>query len=597
MSDTNINSNISLNHQEFSIGHNDHPKDSYLHTKDGKVLTKYPYRTQFEHQLAEKIMDPERASFIAREFEKHITPEALSMYNGENVLHEWREALKYYAPLLGADSGYMLSTFKEHAHEEVRRFIENHPETAQKFFESIANREGKLNIGLNGKSKKVVILDSSSGGGHVATAQAIKTMVEKRGFQATIINQDELEKENDPLKFSGVKYKGEDITMAEVYNRVFQQDNDLETANKLWGIGNHVRQFLPNREAQRLAEKVRQIKPAMIFSVATHHPEHAALANMTGTPLKYVHTDFDFNDQLLPFADKVDKKLINFWVNAPDDEILQNKTMNGWTVPLQDLKEDGTIKVCGYPVRPSFVRETDPAKLDKIKESKGIPQDHQVALLAMGRQGIRDHILKYMKLLHDPNNVMEKPLHLVVVCGKNAELKKELEEYLAQLPPDQKNPDVHFKIEGFVPEKEMADYYKISNALISKPGGATAAEAAAMGVPLLSCHPHPWEIRNQEYLARHGLAESLESDYTFVDQLKRLMGRKDEGIAYKPLDWKKQFDTLMEDSTVKTKFALPKLQAPALIAKWAGWLFSQMPKMPQCDIASLKERNAVLISA
>ena len=139
-------------------------------------------------------------------------------------------------------------------------------------------------------------------------------MMEQRGYEAIILNQDELEKEQDPLKFAGVKYKGEEITMAEVYNRVFQQDNNLGKANELWGIGDHIRKrYLPNREAETLLKKVHEIKPSMMFSVATHHPEHAAISNATGIPLKYVHTDFDFNNALVPLADKVDKKLINFW--------------------------------------------------------------------------------------------------------------------------------------------------------------------------------------------------------------------------------------------------------------------------------------------
>ena len=204
------------------------------------------------------------------------------------------------------------------------------------------------------------------------------------------------------------------------------------------------------------------------------------------------------------------------------------------------------------------MRETDPAKCAAIKTAKGIPEDHRVAILAMGRQGIGAHILKYMQLMNNPKNQYEKPVEVVVVCGKNAQLKQELEDYLKNLPDGEKNRNVHFRIEGFVEEKAMADYYKIADVLISKPGGATAAEAAAMGLPMLSCDPHVWELPNQDYLERHQLAEKLQSDETFVSQLNNLIARKEKGISYKPVDWQTQFSALMDGDKKQSVDVLPK---------------------------------------
>lgn len=557
-----LSSNIQTNHQIIPFS-----KDRYLLTGKGEILKSYPYSSQFSQELSEKLMDPGRAEAIANALDKHIAKAALPLYNGANILHEWREALKYYANLLGQDGKEMLETFKKHAHVEVRKFIEAYPVESQKFFNEIAEREGRLNMGLDKPSKKVVVLTSSSGGGHVTAANAIRELMKTRGFEAIVLNQDELDKENDPLTFAGVKYKGEEITMADVYNRVFQQDNDLSAANTLWGIGNEVRSFKPNRQMETLAKKVREINPAMIFSVATHHPEHASLANITGKKLKYVHTDYDFNNALLSIADKVNPERINFWVNADDPEILQGKKLGGWDVPLDHLKESGVIQSAGYPVRPSFVRETDPEKIAKIKEEKGISKNSKVVLLSMGRQGIRDHILKYMKLLHDPKNHLEGPVHLVIVCGKNEKLKTELEEYIKTLPESEKHPLVDFKVEGFVEEKEMADYYKISNALISKPGGATAAECAAMGLPMLSVDPHPWELPNQSYLERHGLAERLESEETFLSQLKSLFAKSEMSGEFQPVDWKSEMASLVDKE-------LPaKKEQPAVMQQdWIAFL-------------------------
>ena len=103
------NNPISTSHREVSVG-----QDHYLITPQGSVVKQYSYQSEFECDLAKKLLDPERARKIAQEFETHIAPTALGQFKGENVLHEWREALKYYAPLLGADSQYMLETFQKY---------------------------------------------------------------------------------------------------------------------------------------------------------------------------------------------------------------------------------------------------------------------------------------------------------------------------------------------------------------------------------------------------------------------------------------------------------------------------------------------------
>lgn len=563
---------ITTNFREIQAG-----QDRYLITAQGEVIAEKAFSSNFAKDLANVLMDSERADFIARSFDEILAPSCLKCDNPAAAMHEWKEALKYYASLLGSDAKDMRRVFDTFAHQEVRNFIQKNPEVADQFFNAIAKREGYLNVDLNTRSKKVVILTSSSGGGHVTTANAIKEMIEKKGYEGIILNQDELDKQNDPLYRAGVKYKGEEITMAEVYNRVFQQDNDLNTANELWAIGNRLKAFIPNEQMKKVADKVRSIKPAALFSVATHHQEHASLANMTGTKLNYLHTDFDFNNALLPIADKVKPELVNFWINAPDPEILKGKKIGDWEVSLLPLMGKN-IFVAGYPVRGAFVKETNPAKLHAIRQEKGIGKGEKCVLLSMGRQGIRDHILKYLKMALDPKSGIDRPTKIVVICGKNENLKNEIDEFYKNLPENQKSPYVSVKAEGFVDEKNMADYFKIADAIITKPGGATSAEAAEMGVPMLSVDPHPWEMPNQAYLERHGLAAKLESDESFVHQLKDLMQRKEDGIAFRPVGWRGALNGLVaKDLQVKKPYS-PRLTkqealAAAFFKKMQGELF------------------------
>lgn len=534
----------------MSIGIN-HRFENALICPNGDCHSRIPYRDYFEDKLSEKLMDKERGELIYRSCEEHVFPE---LGGDWGFREEWKNCLLDNAYVFGHDVDFMKERLSAYS-DRIAAFIRNNPESTSKFFENIADREKCLNratgtICAGNKKKSVVILTSSSGGGHKTTAEALKKLAEEKGFEGIIIDQDELAKDQDPLKIAGVRYRGEEITMAEVYNKVFQQDNDLEKANELWALGNEIRKYVPNNQMSSVAERIRQFAPAHLFSVATHHAEHAALAHTTGTPLTYVHTDFDFNNALRPIVNKVDQKLVDFWVNAADPEILA-------TDELKDLKDKGVIKVCGYPVREAFTRETNPQKISQIKSRLKIRPRENVAVLSMGRQGIAEHIKKYASMLAVRGNGVKEPLNVVIVCGKNERLKKELEEMLRKIPRGERNPRVRFTVEGFLEEEKMADYYKVADALISKPGGATSAEAARMGVPMLSCDPHVWEEPNERYLVRHGLGEHLKSDESFVDQLSNIISEKKKGVKYRPIDWKATMCQLFRAAIPETVVAKP----------------------------------------
>jgi processive 1,2-diacylglycerol beta-glucosyltransferase len=87
---------------------------------------------------------------------------------------------------------------------------------------------------------------------------------------------------------------------------------------------------------------------------------------------------------------------------------------------------------------------------------------------------------------------------MVVVCGNNAELRKDLEIR-------QKSESRLKKVFGFV--DFMDELMAMSDLLITKPGGITVSESIAMGIPMILIEPIPGqEEANADYLVEQGTA-------------------------------------------------------------------------------------------
>jgi len=100
----------------------------------------------------------------------------------------------------------------------------------------------------------------------------------------------------------------------------------------------------------------------------------------------------------------------------------------------------------------------------------------------------------------------EADCSLIVVAGKNAELKTQCEEIAASLSMD-------ITVFGFV--DFIHDLLDAADLVVTKPGGLTLSEILAKGKPMMLVAPIPGqEQRNCEYLLEHGVATRL---YDFSD--------------------------------------------------------------------------------
>src|SRR4029077_16858008 len=91
---------------------------------------------------------------------------------------------------------------------------------------------------------------------------------------------------------------------------------------------------------------------------------------------------------------------------------------------------------------------------------------------------------------------------VVVVCGRNQELRARLTRVVQELP---KSTSVAFTLLGFT--TEMDELLAAADLFVGKPGGLTTSEALAKGLPMVVINPIPGqEERNSDHLLEQGAA-------------------------------------------------------------------------------------------
>jgi hypothetical protein len=149
----------------------------------------------------------------------------------------------------------------------------------------------------------------------------------------------------------------------------------------------------------------------------------------------------------------------------------------------------------------------------------------------MGAQGAGKAITQYTKRIANSSLGTEnEKLHIVALCGSNAELRDK-----AEAAGRSNNPNVVVHALGMKPGEYIAALMHLANVLVSKPGGASANEAFASELYTLyhtdkflwSKHgiSLPWEAGNMNYSIQKHWGERIVGKRKFIDQLRNALNR------------------------------------------------------------------------
>lgn len=205
----------------------------------------------------------------------------------------------------------------------------------------------------------------------------------------------------------------------------------------------------------------------------------------------------------------------------------------------QKLVEIGThpsdVKVTGIPIRPQF--EADVPK-SMIYKKYGLSSDKKVLLIMAGAHGVLKNVKELCEAL-----LLDSEVQIVVVCGKNAALKQSLSE-LEKAHPDQ------LKALGYV--EQIDELFRVTDCMITKPGGITLTEATAIGVPVILYKPVPGqEKENALFFEDYGAAIVINRHEDILESVTNLLQDEEKLETMKQnmkkLHLKQSSQTILED--------------------------------------------------
>jgi processive 1,2-diacylglycerol beta-glucosyltransferase len=348
---------------------------------------------------------------------------------------------------------------------------------------------------------KVLVLSASVGAGHMRAAEAVELAVRELAPDAAVKNLDVLT-----------------LTNA-LFRRVYAKSY-LDLVNKSPHVLGYFYEMMdqPSRSGKnrgdllRLAVEKLNLKAFLNFLagdswdlvINTHFLPAEIIASLRkqGRILvrqATVTTDFETH---------------RLWVNQPCDHYF-TATEEGarylcrWGVPAED------ISTTGIPIHPLF---RTPKDRHACLAKHGMKGDRPVVLQMAGGFGVGPIEKLYRALLD-----VEAPLEVMVVSGRNEEVKAQLEA----VPVPERH---HAKIFGFT--KDIDELMAGADLVMSKPGGLTTSETLARGAAMVIVNPTPGqEFRNSDFLLENGAAIKANNIATLaykVTSLLREPGRLDQ---------------------------------------------------------------------
>lgn len=176
-------------------------------------------------------------------------------------------------------------------------------------------------------------------------------------------------------------------------------------------------------------------------------------------------------------------------------------------VHLQNLGvKKKRISITGTPIQPVF---SETKTRDQCLRAQGLNGDRPIILQMTGGLGMGPVERIFSAML-----TIKTPLEIVVVTGRNQELRQRLEHIT--IPPQHRA-----KILGLT--DQVDELMRAADVLVSKSGGMTSAEAMACGLAMVIIDPFPGlEAQNCDFLLENGVAIKNQHLETLPFQLTQL---------------------------------------------------------------------------
>jgi len=245
------------------------------------------------------------------------------------------------------------------------------------------------------------------------------------------------------------------------------------------------------------------------------------------------------------------------------------RTFNRYFVAIEESKihlqvlglPGDNITVSGIPIDPVFAEP--PGDRTALRSAAGFDIHRPLFLVSGGALGVSPAagVLEALSRLR-------RPAQAIVICGKSAELRADLEKQAAEIEANV--PGLTIRVIGYT--DEMHKWMQMSDLFIGKPGGLTTAECLACGLPMVIVSPIPGqEERNSDQLLEKGIAIKCNEFTTLaykidalLDDPARLASMREKAVFYgRPHAAETIVDTLL-NQPLEEPAQVPKIKATPL---------------------------------
>jgi processive 1,2-diacylglycerol beta-glucosyltransferase len=179
-------------------------------------------------------------------------------------------------------------------------------------------------------------------------------------------------------------------------------------------------------------------------------------------------------------------------------------------------REEGRVELMALGLPPDRVAATGiPIATHQDVAPARDANEPPMLLISAGATGGDYAVSVVRQTLH-----MRSPFTATVVCGRNDALRQRIEQLVAPAGD-------RYRVLGFT--AEMPQLLRRADLFVGKPGGLSASECMAAGLPMVLVNPIPGqEVRNGDYLMEQGAAVRCNTAATIgwkIDEVLREPGR------------------------------------------------------------------------
>ncbi len=323
--------------------------------------------------------------------------------------------------------------------------------------------------------KKVLILSASSGAGHVRAAQALERALLESDSAVQVRHIDTLQYTTKVFRNFYSKAYIDAVNNAPALLGWLYDHFDKPRKNE------RLRLALDKLNTRPFVKLLKEYEPEI--TICTHFLPAGIISWMKAKerivcPQAIVVTDFDLHALWLCHHFE------HYFVALEETKAHLQRL----GCPLEK------ITVSGIPIDPVFSQDKDRGAL---REKYGVAPDKVVILVSTGGFGVGPIQGLMSSLLQ-----LKHPAEIVVICGRNEELKAALSKTRSKHGGKD---SIAVHLVGFT--TEMDEYMALSDIIVGKPGGLTTSEALAKGLVFVVVNPIPGqEERNSDHLLEEGAA-------------------------------------------------------------------------------------------